>query len=75
MKERLHDGPRHQRPAIIVSSRELFAGSLANDLEKPWMQRTVWKEASELPNNAVGLLLKPEHFQAYAGSTSVFSGE
>ena len=28
------------------------------------MQWTVWKEATELPDNVVGLLLKPEHFQA-----------
>jgi len=28
------------------------------------MQRTVWEKATEPPNDGVGLLLKPEYFEA-----------
>jgi hypothetical protein len=37
---------------------------LTNDLKKPWMQRTVGEKASELLNDGVGPLLKPEDFEA-----------
>jgi hypothetical protein len=64
VKERFDDGPRHQGPAIVIRCRELLAGSLTNDLEKPWMQRTIGEDATEPPNDGVGLLLKPEYFDA-----------
>ena len=64
VKERLDDRSRHLGPAIVVGSRELVARSLANDLKEPWMQRTVREKATEPPNDGVGLLLKPEYFDA-----------
>ena len=57
MKEGFEHGTGHFRPTRVVLGNELVARSQANDLQKPRVQRPLWRQVGEGGQDGLRLLL------------------